>query len=131
MYTSRKILSRGMALTPPVLGTLSPPGSLRLYDRIVIPRVLRLEVLDCIYRGHLGINKCLARARMSLWWPGLSGAIEDLIKSCFKCAKELPEPKEPLMTSSFPSRPWEKVSMDLFKYGGRTYLITVDYYSRC
>lgn len=34
------------------------------------------------------------------------------------------------MPSSLPSRPWERTSMDLFEYGGRTYLITVDYYSR-
>ena len=35
--------------------------------------------------------------------------------------KELPEPREPLMPSSFPTRPWERISMDLFEYGGRTY----------
>ena len=67
---------------------------------------------------------------MSVWWPGLSVAIEDMVKACFTCAKELPENKGPLMPSSFPSRPWERISMDLFEYGGRTYLITVDYHSR-
>ena len=110
---------------------LAVVDDLLLYDeRIVIPPALRLEVLDCIHRGHLGISKCRARARMSVWWPGLSAAIEDMVKACFTCSKELPEPKEPLMPSSFPSRPWERISMDLFEYGGRTYLITVDYYSR-
>ena len=67
---------------------------------------------------------------MSVWWPGLSVGIEDMVKACFTCARELPEPKEPLMPSSFPSRPWERISMDLFEDGGRTYLITVDYHSR-
>ena len=110
---------------------LTVVDDLLLYDeRIVIPRVLGLDVLDCIHHGHLGINKCRARARISVWWPGLSVAIKDMIKACFTCAKELPEPKEPLMPSSFPSRPWERVSMDLFEHGGQTRLITVDYYSR-
>ena len=110
---------------------LAVVDDLLLYDeRIVIPQALRLEILDCIHRGHLGINKCSARARMSVWWPGLSVAIEDMVKARFTCAKELPEPKEPLMPSSFPSRPWERVNMDLFEFGGRTYLIIVDYYSR-
>ena len=63
---------------------LAVVDDLLLYDEcIVIPRVLRLEVLDCTHRSRLGINKCCARACMSVWWPGLSGAIKDLIKSCF------------------------------------------------
>ena len=42
-----------------------------------------------------------------VWWPGLSTAIEDMVKRCTTCAKERPEAKEPLMLSSFPSCPWE------------------------
>ena len=104
---------------------------LLLFDeRIVIPRVLRLEMLDCIHSGHLGISKCRARARTSVWWPGLSTAIEDMVKRCTTCAKERPQTKEPLMPSSFPSRLWERLGMDLFEHEGRTYLIAVDYYSR-
>ena len=98
---------------------LAVVDDLLLYDeRIVIPQALRLDILDCIHCGHLGINKCSARARMSVWWPGLSVAIEDMVKACFTCAKEMPEPKEPLMPSSFPSRPWERISRDLSEYGG-------------
>lgn len=43
--------------------------ALVLYDeRIVIPRALRLELLDSVHRGHFGINRCRARAGMSVWW---------------------------------------------------------------
>nr|XP_006819463.1 PREDICTED: uncharacterized protein K02A2.6-like [Saccoglossus kowalevskii] len=35
------------------------------------------------------------------------------------------------MSSSFQSRPWERVGMDLFQYKSRVYIIVVDYYSRC
>lgn len=96
-----------------------------LYDeRIVILQALRLEALDSIHRAHLSSTKCCARARMSVWWwPGLSVVIEDMVKACFTCAKELPEPKKPLITSAFFSGSWENISVDL--YGGRLYNITV------
>ena len=50
--------------------------------------------------------------------------------NCSTCAKDRPEPKEPLMSSSFPSRPWERLAADLFELEGKVYLIVVDYYSR-
>ena len=102
-----------------------------LYDeRIVIPRPMRLDILDCIHQGHQGITKCRARARTSVWWPGLPTMIEQMVSKCVTCAKDRPVPTEPLMASSFPSRPWERLAMDLFELHGKVYLILIDYYSR-
>ena len=39
------------------------------------------------------------------------------------------QPKETLIPHEVPDRPWAKVGVDLFTYGGRNYLICVDYYS--
>ena len=99
-------------------------------DRIVIPKTMRLEMLNKIHQGHLGITKCHARAREAVWWPGISLSIEEMIKNCFTCAKVRPTPTEPLIVSSYPSRPWERVGMDLFEFEGSTYLIVVCYRSR-
>ena len=41
-------------------------------DRIVIPPTLRPEVLNIIHQGHLGQEKCLLRARTSVFWPGIT-----------------------------------------------------------
>ena len=105
-------------------------GLLLFDDRIVIPRCLRLDILELIHQGHLGITKCQARARMSVWWPGVTTAITELVTKCSTCAKHRPEPKEPLMSSSFPSRQWERLGMALFQLKGKSYLLVVDYYSR-
>ena len=35
------------------------------------------------------------------------------------------------MSASFPSRPWERITTDLYELRGKVYLIVVDYYSRC
>ena len=110
---------------------LATIDDLLLYDeRIVIPRCMQLETLKIIHEGHLGISKCRARANTAVWWPGLSKEIYEMVSTCHTCAKVHPEPKETLMSASFPSRPWERVGMDLFELNGKLYLVIVDYYSR-
>ncbi|XP_067049860.1 uncharacterized protein [Acropora muricata] len=94
-------------------------------DRLVIPRGMTLQILDCIHTGHLGITKCRSRAHTSVWWPGISKQTK-----CITCAKDRPTPKEPLMSASLLSRPWERIATDLFEWNGKVYLIVTDYYSR-
>ena len=99
-------------------------------DCIVIPAGMRLEILDLLHQGHLGITKTQARGKMSVWWPAITTSITDMVTKCFTCAKNRPVPKEPLMSSSFPSRPWERLAADFFDLKGKKHLIVVDYYSR-
>ncbi len=99
-------------------------------DRIVIPKTMRLDILDIIHQGHLGITKCRARAKEAVWWRGISSSIEGMVKNCVTCAKIRPTSKEPLLVSSYPRRAWERVGMDLFELNGSIYLIVVCYRSR-
>ena len=43
--------------------------------RLLIPSTLRKKVLEQIHDGHLGIEKCMLKARDSLFWPGISNDI--------------------------------------------------------
>ena len=56
--------------------------------------------------------------------------IEQMVSKCIICAKDRPVPTEPLVASSFPSRPCERLAMDLFELYGIVYIIVIDYYSR-
>ena len=110
---------------------LTVTDDLLLYDdRLVIPETLRPEILRKLHEGHLGITKCRARARESVWWPSVSQAIGELTSNCHTCALSRPPGTETLMPSSFPSRPWERVGSDLFYHKNRWYVLVVDYYSR-
>ena len=40
--------------------------------RLLIPSTLRKNVLEQIHDGHLGIEKCMLKARDSVFWPGIS-----------------------------------------------------------
>ena len=99
-------------------------------NRVVIPITLRQDMLQRIHTGHQGITKCRDLARQSLWWPGLATELETLVKNCEMCSKLQPPTTQPLIPSSLPQLPWQKVGTDLFEYMQNQYLIIVDYYSR-
>ena len=87
-------------------------------------------MLDRIHTGHQGITKCRERARQSIWWPGLSKQLEEMVKCCTECCKTQTQRFEPLIPSCLPELPWQKIGTDLFEWNQNTYLLIVDYYSR-
>lgn len=54
-------------------------GLLLKGTRLVIPSTLRNDVLAKLHEGHQGIVKCKARARQSVWWPGLSQQVSEMV----------------------------------------------------
>ena len=72
-------------------------------------------------------DRCRARAKASVWWPGLSKQMEDLVHGC---AEHKSECTEPLIPSVTPERPWQIVETDLFHLKGNTCILVVDYFSR-
>ena len=90
---------------------------------------MQKTILGKIHEGHQGITKCRERAKQSVWWPGLSKQIEDLVEKCDKCSKERQTRVEPMIPSDVPERPWQTVGSDLFELNGSNYLLVVDYLS--
>jgi transposase InsO family protein len=100
-------------------------------DRVIVPHVLRPEMLDRIHAAHLGIEKCKARARGSVFWPGMNSAIDEMVSECRTCLQfQRRNQREPLMPQEIPERPWSTVAVDIFYYKGRDYLLVVDYFSK-
>ena len=100
-------------------------------NRIVIPAAMRNQVLQAIHQGHQGENKCILRARESVFWPGISTDIRQMVKTCDPCNKHQPaQPKLPILQPDLPTRPWEKLGTDIFEFNGEKYLMVVDYFSR-
>ena len=59
----------------------------------------------------------------------LSKQLEELLKSCSECCKVQNQRAEPLIPSTLPKLPWQKVGTDLFEWKKNIYLLIVDYYS--
>lgn len=87
-------------------------------------------MLEKIHEGHQGIVKCCKRAKQSVWWPGLSSQIGELVLRCTACIKERANAREPLIPSELPNRPWQKLGADLFVLKNNNYLLVVDYFCR-
>ena len=85
-WPSRQSLSGVMKHYYSIVAEISVHNGLLMRgNRIVIPASLRLEMFDRIHTGHQGISKCRERARQSIWWPGLSRQLEELVKNCSTC----------------------------------------------
>ena len=48
-------------------------------SRIVNPKSLQQEYLQCLHVGHLGISKCRARAKTTVFWPNIDWDVSQLI----------------------------------------------------
>ena len=105
-------------------------GILLYAGRLVIPSVLREEMLNRLHQGHQGIVKTRALARSTVWWPGLSKEIETLVQNCPACEMYRREHPQPLVPTPTPKREWINVASDLFEWQGENYLLIVDYFSR-
>ena len=99
-------------------------------QRVVVPQSLRPMIKTKLHSSHMGIDACLRRARESVFWPGFSAEIKQMVETCETCRKfETSPQKEPLVSHDVPLRPWEKIGVDIFELNGKEYLTTVDYYS--
>ena len=116
---------KGSLLTIP--DTISR-SSLKRDNRIVVPASMRKEMKNILHSGHLGIVKTKLRARDSLYWPGITKALENIIQNCETCQEfHNKQKKELLLKHEIPNRPWSKVGTDLLKLNSKYYLIIVDY----
>ena len=112
-------------------GELTFCDGLLLYgSRIVVPKQLQQETLTKINQGHQGIEKFRLRVSTSVWWPGVSRAMEKFVQQCAICRQQTPLTKEPLISTPLPKHPWERVGTDLFELNGKHYVVIADYYCR-
>ena len=105
-------------------------GLVFMDNRIYVPVSERRSVLSKVHAGHLGETKCIRRATEVVWWPGITTEIRQMVKSCQTCLEYRRVPREPLIATSLPHHPWDKLGIDFFQWKGDQYLVMVDYYSR-
>ncbi|CAI2724590.1 unnamed protein product [Schistosoma spindalis] len=101
-------------------------------ERVIIPKKLQPAVLEQLHAGHPGINRMKALARSYVYWPHLDTQLEQLSRSCTKCALATKAPrKAELQSWPIPQSPWQRIHLDFAgPLHGQTYLLVVDAYSK-
>ena len=98
--------------------------------RLVIPSTLRRKVLEQIHEGHLGIEKCMLKARDSVFWPGISNGIRETVEKCGICQASSKAAKPVGNVSDVPPHAWHTLGTDLFYWNKIDYLVIGDYFSK-
>ena len=99
-------------------------------SRVVIPAMLRKDVLRQLHASHKGQDRTLRRARQVVYWPSITNDIRNVVRSCAECAERLPShAPEPLLIDPPPSRPFGRNAADLFQLGGKQFLVYTDRFS--
>ena len=96
---------------------------------IVIPKSLQDEYLRCLHTGHFWISKCQARAKSTVYWPGIDKDITNLIGCCDTCRQvqhALPTFDEHSVEACYPT---DVFGSDIGNIDGKPHVVVVDYYS--
>ena len=67
------------------------------------------ETLAKIHECHQRIDCCLTRVQTSVWWPGISRELTEMVTGCSVCARDAALRKEPMMLTPLPDYPWQVV----------------------
>ena len=95
---------------------------------VVVPKCLQKLALEKVHMGHQDVQRCHLHAEISVWWPGISHELKNMVKQCPVCVSTYNPSKEPLIHSELPDFSWQKVGTDLFHLNDSTYIVAVDYF---
>ena len=45
-------------------------------EQLLIPKLMRSKMKECIHYSHIGVNGCLRRARECMYWPGMTAELK-------------------------------------------------------
>ena len=88
-------------------------------DCVIIPPLLREDILTSLHSAHQGVTSMIARAVASIFWPGITPAIKALRQHCNHCNRMAPsQPSAPPTPPTQPEYPFQYLCADFFHHGG-------------
>ena len=104
-------------------------GVILYHDRVVIPPNLRSSLLQTLHSAHQGVSSMEARARCTIFWPGMTADIHQIRDTCPDCIRHaLSQPRQPPAPPSILSTPFESIASDFFQLSGHDRIFVTDYH---
>ena len=105
-------------------------GLITCGSRIIVPKEMRAEMLQYIHEGHQGKERCLLRARNTVFWPKITYDIQELIERCIICQEHGKSQSMIGTTQELPPFPWHTLATDIFYWKRMDFLIVTDVFSK-
>ena len=105
-------------------------GLITCGNRIIVPNEMRAKMLQYIHEGHQGKERCLLRARNTVFWPKITYDIQELIERCIICQEHGKSQSIIGTTQELPPFPWHTLATDIFYWKRMDFLIVADVFSK-
>ena len=91
---------------------------------------MRPEMFQYVHEEHQGKERCLLRARNTVFWPKMIYDIQQLIEKCIICQEH--GKSQPIIgtTQELPPFPWHTLVTDMFYWKRMDFLIVADIFSK-
>ena len=87
-------------------------------------------MLQYIHEGHQGKERCLLRARNTVFWSKITYDIQELIERCIICQEHGKSQSIIGTTQELPPFPWHTLATDIFYWKRMDFLIVADVFSK-
>ncbi len=95
-----------------------------------IPSKLQKEILENLHSANQDVTGMRKRANNTVYWPGMTAAINNFRKNCLRCDENGPsQSPEPIILFPPPEWPFQQVCADYFDIDSHYYMVIVDRYS--
>ena len=87
-------------------------------------------MLQYVHLGHQGKERCLLRARNTVFWPKMTYDVQQLIEKCIICQEH--GKSQPIIgtTQELPPFLWHTLVTDMFYWKRMNFLIVADVFSK-
>ena len=107
-------------------------GCLLWGNRVIVPPILRHNLLLDLHMEHMGAARMKVRAKQYFWWPKLNEEIENITRQCISCQENAQLPKSATTAMwDWPSGPWKRLHIDYAgPVKGQMFLVVIDSHSK-